>query len=657
MSCNAFRYQPFNYITLQAHEIRVLRLEPGHGCEPLLCSLHHISSIRSLDHISSIRSLDHTSSNLNFRPFMLPSAQRFSRSSRDQQYHALSYVWGSELKPCALFCCPVQYAPGQSIELVPPTVIPITASLDSILRTFRENMPYAAEYLWIDAVCINQENLAERESQVLAMGDIYSRAKTTFVCLGEDDNDAAEAFQCVRKIQQIYGAFQYIHTLQQSLAEVGHRPWLLKKNHVGFIAEKSWRSFERLLSRPWFSRVWVFQEAVLSPEIRLLYNKSTLSWEELSEACQLVEDFQIAIETSRGQPLHLPVVTMNDANSWKLTRDDPGISPTPMSFIDMPNKWADEIYGFIPLDRLLMMMRGAQASDARDKVYALLSISSGFKRHLLTPDYSVNFQECYINTAKVLLDMRGLSPLAILSFTQHSDMSLSADLPSWCPDWRKPLYSPWLILYSGVTFLREIHGSAEVSISEGVYTLTVSGVTLMKIVGFQQARHSDNLNLLPTSITYPMTNESYATVVQKGLYAQDSTHASGEFNLPHHSFWAHHTQHKSTNYGASLLSQFYDYIATEPDIDIAAWDRANGVQGVAHGRRSFVTDLGFIGFGPAASTIGDEICFLFGGKVPFVIRREDNRSRFVGECFVLGIMDGEAIHDFDDSQIEKFVLY
>jgi hypothetical protein len=80
-------------------------------------------------------------------------------------------------------------------------------------------------------------------------------------------------------------------------------------------------------------------------------------WDKLSQACQLVEDFQLAMETSRGQPLHLPIVTMNEANSWKLIRDEPGVSPTPHPFGVAPNHWADDLYGFIPLDRLLMMMR------------------------------------------------------------------------------------------------------------------------------------------------------------------------------------------------------------------------------------------------------------------------------------------------------------
>jgi hypothetical protein len=140
-----------------------------------------------------------------------------------------------------------------------------------------------------------------------------------------------------------------------------------------------------------------FQEAVLSSTIHVLYNAQGLAWDHLTQACQLVEDFQLAIESSRGQPLHVPVVTMNEANSYKLTRDEPGVSPSPCPpNHSKPSKWAKHIFGFIALHRLLTMMRSVKASDARDKVYGLLSISSGFDRVELRSDYSVSYQECYI---------------------------------------------------------------------------------------------------------------------------------------------------------------------------------------------------------------------------------------------------------------------
>ncbi|KAK3983887.1 het-6-heterokaryon incompatibility protein, partial [Cladorrhinum sp. PSN332] len=64
-------------------------------------------------------------------------------------------------------------------------------------------------------------------------------------------------------------------------------------------------------------------------------------------------------------------------------------------------------------------------------------------------------------------------------------------------------------------------------------------------------------------------------------------------------------------------------------------------------RRVFVTELGYIGLAPIASMLGDEVCVLMGSKVPHVIRRDGDIYRFVGECYVYGIMDGEVLQGID----------
>ena len=64
-----------------------------------------------------------------------------------------------------------------------------------------------------------------------------------------------------------------------------------------------------------------------------------------------------------------------------------------------------------------------------------------------------------------------------------------------------------------------------------------------------------------------------------------------------------------------------------------------------------VTADGYLGRVPRGSEVGDKICILFGGSVPFVLRDTgDGHFIFIGECYIHGIMDGEAIpaHDKKD---------
>ncbi|KAF7854454.1 uncharacterized protein EAF02_011629 [Botrytis sinoallii] len=86
------------------------------------------------------------------------------------------------------------------------------------------------------------------------------------------------------------------------------------------------------------------------------------------------------------------------------------------------------------------------------------------------------------------------------------------------------------------------------------------------------------------------------------------------------------------------------------------------------GRRFFRTKTGYIGVGPSGMKEGDQVCVLFGGKTPFILRRKDpevkahNKSVeewiFVGDAYVQGIMNGEAIKSMENEQLqsETFIL-
>jgi hypothetical protein len=61
-------------------------------------------------------------------------------------------------------------------------------------------------------------------------------------------------------------------------------------------------------------------------------------------------------------------------------------------------------------------------------------------------------------------------------------------------------------------------------------------------------------------------------------------------------------------------------------------------------RRFFVTKTGLIGIGPDAMKDGNIIGILFGGRVPYPLRAVDTSFKFIGECYVPDLMNGEAVH-------------
>lgn len=70
------------------------------------------------------------------------------------------------------------------------TILLITPNLDTALRRIR--LPDRIRALWVDAICINQQDVAERGGQVQLMGSIYSKARQVIVWLGKDEDDCAE---------------------------------------------------------------------------------------------------------------------------------------------------------------------------------------------------------------------------------------------------------------------------------------------------------------------------------------------------------------------------------------------------------------------------------------------------------------------------------
>jgi len=108
----------------------------------------------------------------------------------------------------------------------------------------------------------------------------------------------------------------------------------------------------------------------------------------------------------------------------------------------------------------------------------------------------------------------------------------------------------------------------------------------------------------------------------------------------------------------------------EPSTRLQSWKEAiNDLEGdpealeylmasLCMNRRVFTTYKGYLGLGPCDMRAGDVVCILFGGRVPYVLRDMGSHWQFIGECYVHGIMKGEAVDDFDGnvSNAEIFEL-
>jgi hypothetical protein len=267
-------------------------------------------------------------------------------------YEALSYVWGSQI--------PRDETPHIEIN---GHEFPITKNLEIALRHLRYiDVPRT---LWIDAICINQNDVEERNSQVGMMLDIYQRATLVNVWLGPSKGESSYGMQVLSFLSR--------------KDHVDQAPWVL-------MPEQAFDTgFQEIISREWFSRMWVVQEAAVSKKAVMMCGDDKFYW---SGDPLEVRRFIRRIKYAAISP------------QW----EQAGLSKTnPGSFLQILNLQMQYIERTLqkkmdfPVDILdiAFEMRHRKASDRRDKLFSILGLVDPISGTVLKLDYNMNVEEVF----------------------------------------------------------------------------------------------------------------------------------------------------------------------------------------------------------------------------------------------------------------------
>jgi len=200
--------------------IRLLRLHPKSlfGDGPIFCDLLHTS--------------------LEFAP----------------AYTAISYAWG----------LPASY----EVIQVDGLEFKVSPNVYSILRGKRSTNRNVI--LWIDSICINQEDAEEKSTQVGLMRRIFEEASSTIAWIGDTDpTDAKLAIDLLRKFDVVKAVPQ----LEKGLSSQELREW---------------NAFWELMSSPWFERSWIVQEIAVATRPVLRYGGEEIPWETFARAISII---------------------------------------------------------------------------------------------------------------------------------------------------------------------------------------------------------------------------------------------------------------------------------------------------------------------------------------------------------------------------------
>jgi len=316
-------------------------------------------------------------------------------------FHALSYYWGDA---SAKVSFPIYDSEDMIIGSATSTV-GISKTLHKAICRLSGAAANGPLRIWIDAICINQDDLEERAQQVAMMGSIYSRAEAVHVWLDDFVLGLDEALRLIRDIANVNtricpGATQcqcqgtkhtlsveQINEITQSTGwhSIGYGPEVfalhLAGGHFSAAAidagnggggqhDVHWAYFmQTFFHHPWFQRVWVVQEAILSPKTVVYSANEEIPWEEL-----------LMINKSASTPQYA-----GEAR-WSIqTRDS------------MPAIWntLTESHGKGPLPILEVFLKALdlKATNPCDKLWGLLSFGHETSEAakippLLRPDYS-----------------------------------------------------------------------------------------------------------------------------------------------------------------------------------------------------------------------------------------------------------------------------
>lgn len=170
------------------------------------------------------------------------------------KYDALSYTWGRDPRMERIYVTSNGQESAEQSQ-APILTLDIRFNLANVMRYLRH--ADQTRMLWIDAICINQVDMAERDLQVKRMGQIYSRSAAVIIWLGSSSSSSSLALTKLNHLGQ-----QVEHTASRWYPSPDATEPALGDPRVPLpMDEESWDAIQDLLSREWFERVWVQQEA------------------------------------------------------------------------------------------------------------------------------------------------------------------------------------------------------------------------------------------------------------------------------------------------------------------------------------------------------------------------------------------------------------
>ena len=455
------------------------------------------------------------------------------------------------------------------------------------------------------------------------MAGIYSLADRVVVWLGPEKDNSAKVLHLMSDLSSEIKV-DFRNRIMTPASSVSAVHFSDEDSELPYSSDDAW-GIHALIRRPWFSRLWIWQEIRLARNNPIaVCGADTIPWASLRQAI-------FCLVGKRWATIHvpkIPVAALQQRLNILLQLSDSSRSSS--------------------IGSLIRSTATCKCSDPRDRIYAVQSLPHHeFERELkIEPDYTKEFAQVYQDFVLLHAEIGTLEMLRFCELKNDGPM----EMPTWVSNWAetdppKPLWPsgtacaqiPAVIRYQGDRVLN----------TAGVVFTTVSSVLEIEMTvtknyqeGFEQIRRlADQIRRLSGCCF-----ESYLYVAGGSVIdAFCRTLCANVFRNRNHPPVASCPRFNDSREVVLEIVRGQK----SPGVIVAnrnGWTLYFDIVWAFSQKRSFiVTDEGHIGIAPKATKPGDRVCALLGCVMPLVLRTtSDLRFQVVGECYVDGMMDGEA---------------
>ena len=577
-------------------------------------------------------------------------------------YTALSYVWGPPTPRRSITCN------GEEIT--------VTANLEAALVQLRDKSK--EKVIWIDQLCINQNDVNERNKQVSMMGQIYSRAKEVAIWLGPSDDDTPVLWSLFLDLGSLrHFAKTEVYDLALRNEPLDHfraDPEVDINAKVGKMAlnedqkklpdlppatDPVWKAVRLFFKRPWFSRMWTFQEVVRSERHMIWCGEFYMSWHLLQNACQGMEKagFDQIAQIQQN-------VTYVETQSRRFLAGSTS-----------------------SLRSLLENNRMRTATEPRDMIYALRGVIDPQLAKSIDVDYGSALGVVYAKAAKMGIESeQALTVLGSVEYRRTDESRI--EMPSWVPDWRFSMSVNVDLSMrrsdQSKFFSASNNEPPRLISNQEERKLVLKGFKVATIAGFSDVKthlafeeHVGSRRFPPHRFQLDKWKHMYKAASSKTCFPASSIKRPEKADHIMASVWSKSVDDSLTEeqsvemaYRRTITADLLPGPKTrlnEREIELGfpahtSWrnvgypdpvpmevlhENDHYVTQVMSNREFFVAKddtSSYMGIVMGVPRDGDCVCILLGGDTPFVLRPKGRGEwQLIAEAYVHGIMDGEAM--------------